>query len=503
MGSINFITLFVVIPLGTAFLMSLVGRFASRRYVSILSVLSCASLLFVSFWALQFLNKTAGNILVYKIGGWMPPFGICFVVDSLTSFMLVLVNTVAFFVCVYSVSYVKKNDDAPKFFTLFFMMLTGINGVVITGDLFNLYVFLEAASIASYALVAFNSEAEELEASFKYTIIGCVASGFILLGIAFLYSYTSTLNMADMSSILATKSSGFVLPFVATLFITGFGLKAALVPFHAWLPDAHSSAPASISAMLSGVLIKTLGIYAMLRILFNIFGIIPVYLSLFMFLGVLSLLVSGVLALSQWNLKRLLAYSSIGQVGYIILGIGIGTPLGILGALFHLFQHSISKSLLFLTSGSIDRAANTLDIRHMSGLKEKMPLTAGANLAGSMSVSGIPPFGGFFSKLIIIVACVQKGFYIYALAAILGSVFTLIAMLKVQKFIFSEETKKERKDIKEAPFLMQFSMVCLAFICLFAGLLLLPSTRIFFTNAAGVLLGGLNYGHLVLEAAAK
>ena len=283
MSSINFITLFVVIPLGAAFLMSLVGRFANRRYVSLLSVLSCASLLFISFWTLQFLNKTAGNILVYKIGGWMPPFGICFVVDSLTAFMLVIVNMIGFFVCVYSVSYVKKNDDASKFFTLFFMMLTGINGVVITGDLFNLYVFLEAASIASYALVAFNSEAEELEASFKYTIIGCVASGFILLGIAFLYSYTSTLNMADMSSILATKSSGFVLPFVATLFITGFGLKAALVPFHAWLPDAHSSAPASISAMLSGVLIKTLGIYAMLRILFNIFGIIPVYLSLLCF----------------------------------------------------------------------------------------------------------------------------------------------------------------------------------------------------------------------------
>ena len=207
--------------------------------------------------------------------------------------------------------------------------------------------------------------------------------------------------------------------------------------------------------------------------------------------------------MSQWNLKRLLAYSSIGQVGYIILGIGLGTPLGILGALFHLFQHSVSKSLLFLTAGSIDRAVNTLDIRHMSGLKQKMPLTTGANLAGSMSVAGIPPFGGFFSKLIIIIACVQKGFYIYALAAIVGSVFTLIAMLKVQKFTFSEESKKEHKDIKEAPFLMQFSMACLVFICLFAGLLLLPSTRIFFTNAAGVLLDGLNYGHLVLEAAAK
>ena len=187
-------------------------------------------------------------------------------------------------------------------------MLAGMHGVIMTGDLFNLFVFLEIASIASYALVAFGTEAEELEASFKYAIMGSVASSFILLAIALTYGYTSTLNLADISLVLSQKGGGFLITFVSVLFLVGFGLKAALVPFHAWLPDAHPSAPAPISAMLSGVLIKTLGIYAIIRIFFNVFGTAhtPI-LSILMFLGVLSMLVGVILALSQWDFKRLLA----------------------------------------------------------------------------------------------------------------------------------------------------------------------------------------------------
>ena len=167
-----------------------------------------------------------------------------------------------------------------------------MNGLIVTGDLFNLFVFLEVASIASYALVAFGTEAEELEASFKYAVMGSVASAFIFLGIAFLYGFTSTLNMADMAQVLSSKPGTGLVPFVSVLFLMGFGLKAALVPFHAWLPDAHPSAPASISAMLSGVLIKTLGVYALVRVFFNVIGINSTYLSVFRFLGGLSMLVA-------------------------------------------------------------------------------------------------------------------------------------------------------------------------------------------------------------------
>ncbi|KPK97782.1 MAG: hypothetical protein AMJ95_07250 [Omnitrophica WOR_2 bacterium SM23_72] len=503
MNQISIIPFFVIIPLFTAFLLSLIGRFIKRLFVDVLSETSCFLLLVASMYSLNMLRESAAPALIYKVGSWMPPFGICMVLDGLTSFMLITVNLVAFLVCLYSHNYMEKYTDKPKFYTLFFLMLAGMNGVVVTGDLFNLYIFLEIASIASYALVAFGTEAEELEASFKYAIMGSVASSFIFIGIAFLYGFTSTLNMADMARVLSAKPNQWLIPFVSVLFLMGFGLKAALVPFHAWLPDAHPSAPASISAMLSGVLIKALGVYAMIRIFFNIIGTSQAFLSVLMFLGVLSMLAAVILALSQWDLKRLLAYHSISQIGYVVLGIGLGTPLGILGGLFHLFNHSMFKSLLFLNSGSIDYAVGTRDLKEMSGLREKMPVTAHTNLIASMSIAGIPPFNGFFSKLIIIFACVQAGHLGYALAAVVGSVLTLASFMKVQKYAFSGELKEKNQNVLEVPGMMKLAIVSLALICVLAGLLLLPSFRFFLNDAVNVLLEGRKYAAVVLEGVLK
>jgi len=251
-------------------------------------------------------------------------------------------------------------------------MLAGINGVLVAGDVFNLYVFLEIAAITAYFLVAFGIEPESLEAAFRYAVMGSVASVFILLGIALLYSYASTLNMADMAQVLAAKGPAKIILFVSALFLMGFGLKSALVPFHGWLPDAHPSAPAPISAMLSGILIKVLGIYALSRIFFNVLGMSGTILLIFMFLGALSMIVGVFLAYGQWDFKRLLAYHSISQVGYVVLGLGLATPLGVFGGLFHLFNHSVFKSLLFLNSGAVDYSTGTRDLRQMGGLKEKI-----------------------------------------------------------------------------------------------------------------------------------
>ncbi|MDP3143044.1 MAG: proton-conducting transporter membrane subunit [Candidatus Omnitrophota bacterium] len=503
MVNANIIPLFVIIPLFSAFLISLVGRFVKRIWSNLISSFACLLLLVFSFYAIGLLRNSANQVLVYKIGGWIPPFGISMVMDGLTVFMLVTVNLIAFLVSVYSLSYMEKYTDKAKFYTLFLLMLTGMNGLIVTGDLFNLFVFLEIASIASYALVAFGTEAEELEASFKYAIMGSVASSFIFIGIAFLYGFTSTLNMADMARILLVKPSAGVVPFVSVLFLMGFGLKAALVPFHAWLPDAHPSAPASISAMLSGVLIKTLGVYAMIRIFFNIFGVTEKFLSVLMFLGGLSMLVAVILAVSQWDLKRLLAYHSISQIGYVMLGIGLGTPLGILGGLFHLFNHSIFKSLLFLNSGAIDYAADTRNLKEMSGLREKMPTTANTNLIASLSIAGIPPFNGFFSKLIIIFACIQTRHFGYALAAVVGSILTLASFMKVQKYAFFGELKDKYRNITEVPLAMRISMIVLAIICILGGFLLLPSLKPFMVDAVNVLLEGTNYARIVMEAAVR
>ena len=243
--------------------------------------------------------------------------------------------------------------------------------------------------------------------------------------------------------------------------------------------------------------------YALCRVIFNIIGFNSVTSSILVALGIISMAVGVLLAIGQWDLKRLLAYHSISQIGYVVLGIGLGTPLGIFGGLFHLFNHSIFKSLLFLNSGAIDYATGTRDLREMSGLKEKMPVTANTNFIASMAIAGIPPFNGFFSKLIIIFACVQKGCWGYALAAVIGSILTLASFMKVQKFAFLGELKEKYKSIKEVPWVMKFSMVSLAVICILGGILLLPSLRFFINDAVNALLRGTGYATVVLEAAVK
>ena len=300
-------------------------------------------------------------------------------------------------------------------------------------------------------------------------VMGSVASCFILLGIALLYSYTSSLNMADISATLAVKGHSNIVAFISVLFLMGFCLKAAVVPFHAWLPDAHPSAPAPISAMLSGVLIKTLGIYALCRVFFNGLGVSSALLLLLIILGIISMCIGAFLAIGQNDIKRMLAYSSISQIGYIIFAVGIGTPLAILGGLFHLLNHAIFKSLLFLNSGAIEYTAKTRDLNQMGGLNKSLPVTGYTSLVGSMSISGIPPLSGFWSKLIIIIAAIQAGYFGFAIIAVLVSILTLAYYLKLQRYAFFGELNKKWEKIKEVPFAMKLSMVILSVISLAGG----------------------------------
>jgi len=489
------IPLFVAIPLGSAFIVSLLGK-KLRGFADTFSNLATFSLFSLSL--LSFLLTKRLGTIVYKAGGWIPPIGICMVLDSLTSFMLVTINLVAFLATIYSISYMEKYTAKWKFYTLFLLMLAGMDGVIVTGDMFNLFVFLEIGAISSYALVAFGVEHEELEASFKYTVMGSIASSFILLGIALLYSYTSSLNMADISRTLAQRGNGQIVFFVSVLFLMGFGLKAALVPFHAWLPDAHPSAPAPISAMLSGVLIKALGVYALARIFFNVLGMTATTSSILMVLGTASMIIGGLLALGQEDIKRLFAYSSISQIGYVVFGIGMGTTFGILAGLFHLFNHATFKSLLFLNSGSIEYATGTRDLRKMGGLTSKMPVTGYSSLVGSLSISGVPPLNGFWSKLLIILAAIEAKHFIFASIAVLVSILTLVYYLKVQRLAFFGELKDSLRGIKEVPLTMKLSMIVLSIICIFGGLLLIPGIQKNFLNlATEVLANGTNYAQTI------
>ena len=497
----SFIPYLVIIPLATAFFIPILGK-RVKSFGGIAAVCATLALFLVSAY-IAYLIKDS-KILVYSLGRWSAPVGISMVVDGLSCFILVIVNMIALLVAFYSTEYVKRYTDVWKFFSLFMLMVAGMNGVLISGDLFNLYVFLEIAAIAAYSLVAFGVEGNELEASFKYAVMGAVGSSFIVLGIAFIYSYTSTLNMADIAFSLANQGSEKIVLFVSVLFLMGFGLKAALVPFHAWLPDAHSSAPTPISAMLSGLLIKVLGIYALSRIFFNVFGFSPRVSGILIALAVASMVMASIMAFGQTDIKRLLAYSSISQVGYIMLGLGVGTPLAIMGALFHLFNHSIFKSLLFLNAGAVETVTGTRDLKNMPGVLAKSPVTGYTNLIGSLSICGIPPLGGFWSKIIIIFACIQADRPILAFIAIAVSILTLGYYFKAMTPVLFGSAKgniANNAGKRKIAIAIALPMVILAVLSIFSVLLLMPNIgRSFLGDAIAVLVRGREYANILMGA---
>lgn len=489
------IPLFILIPFCAAFLITLSAKWG-KVVASVLANLAALSLFILSLFCI---NLVANHqILVFKIAGISPLLGISLVADALSAFMLVVVNLISFLAMVYAYSYMRRYADAWKFYALSMFMLAGMNGVILNGDLFSLYVFLEIASISAYILVSFGGQAEAIEASFKYAIMGSVASIFILLGIGLIYSYTSTLNMADISSVLATVPQGTLIGFVSILFLAGFGLKAAIVPFHSWLPDAHSSAPSPVSAILSGVFIKTLGVYALCRVFFNVLGFSCNMPMIFMTLGVLSMFVGAILAFAQNDIKRMFAYSSISQVGYIIFALGIGTPLAILGALFHLFNHALFKPLFFLNAGSIEYSTGTRNLSSMGGLNQKLPFIGYTSLFGSLSISGVPPFGGFWSKLIIILAAVNAGYFGFAFLAVAAGILTLVYYVKFQTFAFFGKENDNPLSVKGIPLAMKWPVAFLAAASILTGFLLIGPLRPYLDSAVNVLSSGIAYNDLLL-----
>jgi multicomponent Na+:H+ antiporter subunit D len=481
--------LFTAIPISSAILMLIIGKFDKKNFPRIWSILTSLSLIFILavIW-----DK---GTIIHEMGGWRPPFGVVLVKDSLSQFMLLIVNIVAFLTIIYSYVYMRRYEDYLRFFTLFLFMLAGMNGVVLTGDLFNLFVFLEIASIASYALVGYGVDAEELEASFKYLILGALASVFILFGIGMIYSLTGSVNMADVARFLINNNLGNnnALLMATGLFIVGFGLKAGLVPFHAWLPDAHSSAPAPISVMLSGVLIKVLGIYSLIRVFYSVIGITPVVSNVFITMGVVSMLLGALMGFGQDDMKRMFAFSSISQMGYIAVGIGLGTPLALIGALFHLLNHAGFKSLLFLSSGVIQTSTGTRNLSELGGLGKKMPVTSATSVIGSLSIAGVPPFNGFWSKLIIILAAFSARNVWLGAVLVLTAFLTLSYYLRFQKNVIFGEPTSILENVREAPFMMVMPMVVFAGFCLFAGLFNGWIISNIIIPAQGVILNQLGY----------
>jgi multicomponent Na+:H+ antiporter subunit D len=414
--------------------------------------------------------------------------GIAMFSDGLTRLLVVMISVVSFAAVLFSLSYMRPYTKVYLYYCPLMLMIAGMNGVVVSGDLFNIYVFVEVAAIASYALVGFGVEAEELEASFKYLVLSAVASGFILLGIGIVYSLRGTLNLAQIADFTRFAAPNDALWLAVGFFIAGFGLKAAMVPFHAWLPDAHPSAPAPVSAMLSGLLIKATGVYVIARLVFNVLGVSTAVAYVLMTMGVLSMVVGVFLAVGQWDFKRLLAYHSISQMGYVILALGVGAEvlarreavtenwsalafLAIFAGLFHLINHAAFKSLLFLSSGSVVYRTGTRDLKELGGMGRKMPWTSFFARIGALSISGMPPFNGFFSKLMIVIAVVWAGHWLLGAVTVLVSFVTLLSFIKVQRYLIDGEVPARFADIKESPLPMQLAMGILAAACVLLGVL--------------------------------
>jgi multicomponent Na+:H+ antiporter subunit D len=502
--------LFVAIPLIAAFVLPIFGK-KGRGAATALANLVTLCLLVMAIACI-------GQSRSYEIGKWSIPLGINLVLDGLSSLMLLAIGVVSSAAMLFSARYMERYTAKAKYLSLFLLMVAGMNGVVLSGDIFNLFVFLEIASLASYALVGFGCEHEELEASFKYMVLGSIGSILVLFAVALVYGNTGTLNMAYIGKTIQETGLNKGLSFAIALFVTGFGLKAALVPFHAWLPDAHPSAPAPISAMLSGILIKVLGVYALARIVFNVFGVSVSIGWLLVALGLLSMVAGAFLAFGQWDFKRLLAYSSISQIGYVVLGIGLGAlilaragdnagptqlawaSLALLGGVFHLVNHAVYKSLLFLSSGSVEMATGTRQMKEMGGLAEKMPVTRTTCTVASAAIVGVPPFSGFWSKLILVWAAIQAHFIWVAAIIVFVSMCTLIMYLKVQRYVFLGELPESLQQTRENSGSMLLPMVGLACLCVLMGLLVLvPGLKQGILDpAVQVLSEGVNYSATVI-----
>jgi multicomponent Na+:H+ antiporter subunit D len=349
---------------------------------------------------------SGGEIIRYEVAGWPPPWGIEIVVESLSSLMIMLLSGVYLLILIYSFSAAKHELESKAigwYYTALLLCLAGMMGLVISNDIFNFYVFIEVTGISACALVAAKGTRQATEAALKYILLATLGSGFILFGIGFLYMITGHLNLTFIAEeiVLVKDSYPFLIWTALSFFIVGFGVKSALFPLHLWLPDAHSSAPSPSSAILSALVVKVY-IIAFLKILMIAFGLEvfnETYIRhLIIILSTVAMIAGSLFAFVQIELKRRLAYSTVAQVGYIYLGIGLGTPWGIAAGMLHILVHAFMKTCLFLCAGSIYYQTGFKKVNQFSGMGYKMPITMGAFTVASFSMVGIPLFGGFISK---------------------------------------------------------------------------------------------------------
>ncbi len=397
--------------------------------------------------------------LTHPLGGWAAPLGIEYVLDPLSGFVAVLIGVIALFVVVYppDVGFGLRPESGVFLYPLVLLLVGALMGVAVAGDLFNLFVSLEIYSIASYALIALGGPAAAV-ASYRYLLIGTVGSSLYLLGVGFIYFTTGTLSMETVGPALAQLTGSPTTAAAVALIVIGLGIKMAIFPLHVWLPDAHSHAPPAVAALLASVQVKVAA-YALIRILLDVFG--PVYvtvdvpvMTLLVWFGAAGIVVGSAMAIRQRDIKRMLAHSTVAQLGYIAVGIGLATPLALIGALLHVVNHAAMKALLFFVAGAVMDRAGTKKIAQYAGLGAAMPATMAAFSIAAVSMVGLPPTAGFISKWYLVSGAVEVDNWLVAIIIVASSVMTLAYFLRVMESIWfrppADDAPVPATDIRES-----------------------------------------------------
>lgn len=449
-------------------------------------VAAAASLCSMAISAFNMFRVWESGPLTYQFGGWIPPIGIEYVLDPLSAFVALAVNIVAFIVICHAGGLKQKeiSGKSVPYYALVLLLLCGANGMILTGDLFNLYVFLEIFSLAGYGLIGIG-EKQAPVASFRYLIMGTVGASFYLLGLGFVYIVTGSLNMADMKSILPLVYGNPAVTAGLTLMVIGMGIKMALFPLHGWLPDAYTYAPSTSSALIAPIGTKVAA-YVILRVLFFVFDVkfvsetLPVT-DLIGWLAAGGILFGSVMALGQNEMKRMLAYSSVAQIGYIGLGIGLANPLGFIGAVLHILNHAFMKGALFLVAANLRKSAGHSDISKLDAShRKKLPWSMAAFTLAALSMIGLPPTAGFFSKWYLALGAIDKGNWVFLGVILLSSLLNAVYFFRILEKVYlappvqgADEalSKKEKKGLLgEEEYTLMIPAVVLSFSLLLLGL---------------------------------
>lgn len=457
-------TLAVLIPLAIVVLFNLPFYRVTGRTAVFIAALFCIAEIFLFF--IPDINACGFSQFLTEY------LALDFECDGISRLMLLTTAIVVFSAIM--VLHATESDDRKKFnyINLMLISLAGMNGLFFVRDIFSIYVFIEVIAATSYILIAIDKNRDCLEASFKYLVLSAVATVMMLASVAILFLVAGSTDFATIYAMYSQYAGNPLVNASIILFVVGLFIKGGVMPFHGWLPGAYSSSSSSVSVLLAGIVTKTTGIYTLIRLFYSVLGFNTSSQTVLLVFASISVIFGAFGAINQNNFKKMLSYSSISQVGYIVLGLGAGTPFGVAAAMFHLFNHSIFKSLLFVNSAALEKQVNVSDMDQMGGLASKMPVTSATSIIAFLSTAGIPPLSGFWSKLMIILALWTAGFKIYAFIAILASILTMTYFLIMQKKVFFGKLKEGFENVKEAPLALTFISVVLCAITVLVGVLI-------------------------------